>query len=82
MIKKKKKKNNNNDNKRIVALKKWVSVRVILFCMKCFRWEIYFYIVILKFCPYLDIDCKGILEQKKKKSGPNRGSPLNNSIDM
>ena len=72
----KKKKN----NKHIVALKKCVSGRVIIFCRKFFSWEleIYFYIVILKFCPYLNIDCKVIFEQKK--FGPNKRSPLNSSI--
>ena len=72
---KKKNNNNNNNNKHIVALKKWVSGKVIPFCRKCFRWEleIYFYIVILKFCPYLNIGFRGILEQKK--SCPNKEAP-------
>ena len=33
-----------------------------------------------KFCPYLNVGSMGILEKKKKKSGPNRISPLNSSI--
>ena len=68
------------NNKHIVALKKRVSGRVIIFCRKFFSWElaIYFYIVNLKFCPYLNVGCKVIFEQKK--SGPNKRSPLNSSI--
>ena len=68
-----------------LLLNKWVSGRVILFCRKCFRWELkmYFYNVILKFWPYLNIGCRGILElKKKKKFGPNRENPLNSNIDI
>ena len=39
----------------------------------------YFYNVIFKFCPYLNVRCRCILVPKK--SSPNRGSPLNSSID-
>ena len=41
----------------------------------------YFYNVILKFCPYLNIGCRGILEPKKKID-LNRESPLNSNIDI
>ena len=45
-----------------------ISEREILFCIKYFMWEleIYFYIIIFTFCPYLNIGCRGILELKKK----------------
>ena len=36
--------------------------------------------IILLDCPLILSRCRGILEQKKK-SGPNRGRPLNNSIE-
>ena len=39
----------------------------------------YFYNVILKFCLYLNIRGRGILESKK--SSQNRGSSLNSRID-
>ena len=42
----------------------------------------YFYNVIPKFCPYLNIECRGILEPKKKIFDLNRESPLNSNIDI
>ena len=35
-----------------------------------------------QFCFYLNVDCRDILEQKKKMSSLNKGSPLNSSIDV
>ena len=40
----------------------------------------YFYYVILELYIYLNLGCKGIF-WKKKKFGPNRGGPLNSSIE-
>ena len=36
---------------------------------------LYFYNVILKFCPYLNIGCRGILELKKKNPVQTREAP-------
>ena len=44
--------------------------------------DIYFYYVILKFYLYLNLGCRGILEQKKKMFSTNKGSPLSSSIDI
>ena len=83
---KKKEKKRKERSKHIVAMKKWVSGTVVLFYRKCFRWEleIYFYGVILKFSPYLNVGYRKILKNKNKnkiKKISSRGSPINNSIE-